>query len=429
MRKILIIAFIFLRITALGQADYQSNVCTPKGDVIVAWSTAESDTSTRAYYDSYFASTYPNAQQIKTYDNYSSTRKYNCHGYAWHVSDGGADRWIGYSAGNTDEFDYWLKGSYVEVGYAHYPGKVSWASGDHSAVTTATSGWFISKWNEYPLMFHRWDDSPYGSSNLKYYKLNFSITGTSLLCTTNQTYTLTNTPGGFITWGKSASLGFNGSNTGQSVSIIPSSNGSGFVTVNFTSGCGTSFSIPQKDVWVGPPVISGISGPTSTPNNQWATYTAQLQSDLSAPTAYNWILNPVNGNSVYNYGSTCDIAFYNAGTYQLVVQAKNVCSGSGYGPYYVTGLFVYNPYRLAVSPNPSTAETTLSLVSDTNEAVQLTTDWDLDVYDSFQGLKEKKTKLKTNETKINTSGWKEGVYIIRATIGDKVLTEKMLVKH
>ena len=79
--------------------------------------------------------------------------------------------------------------------------------------------------------------------------------------------------------------------------------------------------MPAKTVWVGAPVISSISGPTSTPNNQWATYTAQLQSALSAPTAYNWILNPLNGNSVYYYGSTCDIAFYNSGTYQLVVQA------------------------------------------------------------------------------------------------------------
>lgn len=47
----------------------------------------------------------------------------------------------------------------------------------------------------------------------------------------------------------------------------------------------------------------------------------------------------------------------------------------------------------------------------------------------FQGLKEKKTKLKAAQTKINTTNWKDGIYVVRATIGDEVITEKMIVKH
>ena len=79
-------------------------------------------------------------------------------------------RWIGYSE-TTDEDIYMTDGSYKEVASEVYPGKVSWASGDHSAITTSTSGVYLSKWNQYPLMEHDWDDSPFGSSNLKYYKL------------------------------------------------------------------------------------------------------------------------------------------------------------------------------------------------------------------------------------------------------------------
>ena len=84
---------------------------------------------------------------------------------------------------------------------------------------------------------------------------------------------------------------------------------------------------------------------------------------------------------------------------------------------------------MVISPNPSVSETSIGLKADSETTLDENLDWDLDVYDSFQGLKEKKTKLKTKETKINTSGWKDGVYIIRVTVGDKVVTEKMMVKH
>ena len=144
-----------------------------------------------------------------------------------------------------------------------------------------------------------------------------------------------------ITWQLAPSNLFSGTATGSgtTANIIRASgaNGLGKITYTFKMPSGETFTA-EKEICLGSPVISGISGPTSTPNNQWATYHAILETSLSAPTAYNWILNPLNGNSVYNYGSTCDIAFYNSGYYQLVVQAKNTCSGSGYGPYYVTGI-------------------------------------------------------------------------------------------
>lgn len=54
--------------------DYQSNVCTPKGNSIVAFITEESSENIRAYYDSVYALNYPNAIQIPTYDGYSSTQ-------------------------------------------------------------------------------------------------------------------------------------------------------------------------------------------------------------------------------------------------------------------------------------------------------------------------------------------------------------------
>jgi hypothetical protein len=67
-----------------GQCDVgMYDIYTPVGSAVVTFLMCESSASTRAYWNSYIAQTYPNAVQMPTYDGYSSTRKFNCYGYAW----------------------------------------------------------------------------------------------------------------------------------------------------------------------------------------------------------------------------------------------------------------------------------------------------------------------------------------------------------
>lgn len=164
---------LFLSLYSFSFADSPVTVYTPNGSAVSAWIMTESSIATRTYLDADISQTYPNATLILTYDGFSSTRRFNCHGYAWYMSELSvplsSPRWIGYYANNTDEHDYWLDGSYVQIPSNFYPAKVSWSAGDHSAVTTSVEGWFISKWNEYPLVRHRWDDTPFGNTSLKYY--------------------------------------------------------------------------------------------------------------------------------------------------------------------------------------------------------------------------------------------------------------------
>lgn len=289
----------------------------------------------------------------------------------------------------------------------------------HTNFNTGNTNWIVLELDK--------DANTIQQSNL--YKFNgCSLIGPNIVCDTGATFSISTLPSGVdLIWTKSSNLTID-SSSGNYVVLKANSSGAGSVQAELRGG-GTNIFSEIKTVWVGGPVISSISGPTSTPNYQWATYTAQLQSSLSAPTAYNWILNPLNGNSVYNYGSTVDIAFYNTGTYQLVVQAKNACTGAGYGPYYTTGIYVYNAQRLYISPNPAAGETILKLVGENKDAPVALTEWNYEIYDSMQSLKEKKTELKTTETKINTSNWKEGIYFVRAILGDKTITEKLIVKH
>lgn len=137
-----------------------------------------------------------------------------------------------------------------------------------------------------------------------------------------------------FSWSLTPTNLFSGAKTGTgniaSITAAAGVSGEGKITYSFEMPSGETFTA-EKTFWVGAPVISDISGPTYTPNDEWATYQAELESESSDPTDYNWILNPLNGNSVYDYGISCDIAFYNSGSYQLVVQAKNTCSEPYYG--------------------------------------------------------------------------------------------------
>ncbi|MDR0795105.1 MAG: M4 family metallopeptidase [Tannerella sp.] len=89
------------------------------------------------------------------------------------------------------------------------------------------------------------------------------------------------------------------------------------------------------------PVITSITGPTNTPNGQYATYWANTHPQLPYPTSYQWILNPQLNNNLYGTSSAVlDIAFYTAGDYQLVCRAFNQNDG-GWGDYHVINVRVY----------------------------------------------------------------------------------------
>jgi hypothetical protein len=161
--------FICVTSNALGN-DTPTTIKTPKNSTVPdTYLMDEVSQSEIDAMNDWATSTYPNAILIE-----SATRTYNCHAYAWHVSEGGNKVWIGcYTA--TAEDIYWQDGSYGEVTTEAAATKVSYASDNHSAVTTNQSGWFISKWGATPLMKHAWNDCPYNDSQLKYYAITINV--------------------------------------------------------------------------------------------------------------------------------------------------------------------------------------------------------------------------------------------------------------
>jgi len=84
---------------------------------------------------------------------------------------------------------------------------------------------------------------------------------------------------------------------------------------------------------------------------------------------------------------------------------------------------------LTISPNPSSSETTIELVNEEEKTPVENIEWSMDVYDQSQNLKTKLPKEKASKKTISTSDWKDGLYIVRAIIGEKIITEKLWIKH
>ena len=438
MKKIscLLIFYLVISFSIKGQCDIRMyDIYTPKGSPVVTFLMCESSIEKRKSLDQYYAQRYPNAVQIKTYDLCSSTRKFNCHGYAWLRVEQNIDRWIG-TGWSDDVVDpekiYISDSSYTEVSQETYPGKVFWASGDHTAITTEQQGIFISKWNEWPLMKHAWNYSPFGSNNLKYYQKaspSPSISGPSSVCD-QATYTVENLPQG-------ATVQLSVSNNNVTLT-----SGQGTHTATFTkfrNGMeiihaeilfnNIRIALLTKETYFGAPSISNIIGEQRVPTGQYASYRAVISNNAPIPSSYQWILNPLNGNSLYGNGTeSIDIAFYNPGSYQLVCRATNEC---GVGDYYTMGIGVYDNLYLTLSPNPATDEVTLQL-TETDEASGsnvLSTDrtsYEIQLWSGMTMLRSFRTNEPTFQ--IPMAGLPAGLYFVRVVKNGQTYTQKLIKK-
>ena len=111
-----------------------------------------------------------------------------------------------------------------------------------------------------------------------------------------------------------------------------------------------------------------------------------------------------------------------------VLKCENEC-GWGYPNPKVLYFEDNGGLLLTLTPNPTTGETLRSIETTSDTKIfDETTEWDVEIYDQSQLLKEKKNSLKGKSTTIQTAGWKEGVYAVRVKYKDEILQGKLVVK-
>ena len=365
----------------------------------------------------------------------SETNTYNCHSYAWNMTCGGPTCWVNAGptpATNSNISVNWIDGSYVET-TANYAEKIYYYQGDHSAVVSTTvSGMYESKWGAWPLMRHAPGYGPenYVMDKRRYYKRNIPGTpfsGSSLLnkdgMTTISLVSALGTPH-YYSWSCSPNLEIV-SSTATSVTVLPKYRKAGWIKMN-----NHNRELEFK-TWYGTPELN-ISGEFRVPNGQYARFEA-IYDRSSNPTAFEWILNPVNGNTIYGANTAfLDVGFYNAGDYQIVVRATNA---HGVGEYCVRGLTVYNTIGYTttkVYPNP--AKDVLNIFLNLSN-MQSSLAGNKSVYQirlfSGQGNLVRQASMSGEEIQLNVSNLPNGYYYLHIYTdnGNNPEIHKIIIDH
>ncbi|NQU85739.1 MAG: T9SS type A sorting domain-containing protein, partial [Mariniphaga sp.] len=262
------------------------------------------------------------------------------------------------------------------------------------------------------------------------------VSGSGSLCSSGSNYTLTNVPTGYsVTWSATPSYKFQtSSGTGTTAFLQPTSSAYGDGTITFTI-LGQNYSKPFT---INPPDPSDVSLSLYTSGGSPASY-------MCPDTYYHIYINNSGGCSLSNYSwsipaawdsmyqSSNMISVYTNSTPGGMVEVDAYISCCNETRKVITD-YLYSGYcggyySMIFTPNPSELETTLSIES-TKEEVQFddNEEWELEVYDQTQILKEKKNKIKGSKYKIKTQSWKEGIYIVRVKYKDEILQGKLVVK-
>ncbi|WP_423130249.1 T9SS type A sorting domain-containing protein [Gaoshiqia sp. Z1-71] len=253
------------------------------------------------------------------------------------------------------------------------------------------------------------------------YKFNeCAINGPNVVCNSGTTFSITNFPSGVdLSWNTSSNMTKTSSGEDYVV-LIATGSGNGWVQAELSGG-GTNVFSELKTVYA-----SELPSPTIYGNSTVKCgYSLNFHVDqLSAESgeSFCWdsdVLSISNSDRPECTVSGTDPAI---GYISCTVTACGVPKTSS-NVVRVIGC----PFLL-LSPNPSTGETTVSIETASAESPDMNTEWDLEVYDQSQMLKLKKTKLKNHAYNLNTSGWKEGVYIVCVSYNSETLTGKLIVK-
>ncbi len=247
------------------------------------------------------------------------------------------------------------------------------------------------------------------------------ISGPTLVCTSGASYSITNLPpGATITWTQSANLSRSSAQGSNPCTFTATSSGTGWIGATITNGCG-EVTLPRRDVYTSELPAPVLSGNYVVKCGYQLTYRVDDTNAMNGDSFY-WdsdILSIRNETS-----PTCTVwgDFDGSGYISCTVTACGIKKTT------TRNINVIMCDYLMISPNPSTNVTTISVEPSEEDIPDETTSWDLEVYDQSQALKAKKEKIMSRSTCLNTSGWKEGIYIVRALYNGEILTGKLVVK-
>lgn len=267
-----------------------------------------------------------------------------------------------------------------------------------------------------------------------------AISGPSMVCYSGASFTVNNLPPvDSIIWICDTKLAVSSGQDSSTCTISATGSGYSSVSVRLVTACGGEITLPEKIVWAGYDVdFNGPNGVAIDLPGEW-------NADISCgtePFNYQWYITQPGeneracGTNSPTFQLSIETPSSVPETYYLRLAASDAARHLGTSSAYGHAILVYGTlvpffieYSLLVSPNPASSETTLSIESTSETSSDVNAEWEFEVYDQGQQLKAKKIKINGKSTTLNTSGWKEGTYIVRVKIGKEVISGKLVVKH
>jgi len=275
------------------------------------------------------------------------------------------------------------------------------------------------------------------------------ITGSSLVCTSNATFTLHNRlPGYSVNWNKSSNLTYvSGQGTDSyTVKAGSSASGSGWVqaTINYPSTCVVTYS-----VWAGTPQIT----------NKKVDRGYYYPGMQICPGDHALNVTPVGGNAgtatwTVPYGITYFVGIneldftFPSGASSVAISARstNSCGTGPNGSFYLTkktwGCSGY--YAMALNPNPASDHVTITIIENlplveysdsginnvavTDAKAAEPTTYTIRIYNSQSVLLS--TVTRTGKSfNIPLINMRDGTYIIEVNDGKNSYRRQLIVKH
>lgn len=394
----------------------------------------------------YISSTYNGAELIDV-----PSEKYNCHAYAWHMTEGGDTVWIGRQY-PTSENIYWQDGSYIEVAENNAT-KVSYhETGNHSAIRL-NSTWYQSKWGANALVKHHPNDVPviyHPELQKKYYARHPSIVGPGSICGT-ESYSIANIPpNASVTW----SLKNNPSNYGSmlqqnyplgnqcTININNNENLNDTLIATITGTEGTII-VLKKGVRTGWNFTGTYQVYDSSGNATGGSHSFGNRALIALRSGEKAVINSSYfEDAIVTHTTDANLVWTNHlfdnGFDVRIKPLKNLSSDivvTGVTPspcdnfrFYVIQLYSIGNF----SPLLQIDSKQISISLDEKNAEyarESSLTWTVEATNVITGENVYTGKIENYNGTIDATRWKAGVYAIRSRIGDNIVVQKIAIKN
>jgi len=275
------------------------------------------------------------------------------------------------------------------------------------------------------------------------------ISGPSLVCTSNSTFTLHNVPpGDGVTW--SVNPGYlvsSYSGTGSTAIFHSVCNYIGNAKITFTISGSRGPVVVSKDFISGGPDYNDVeldvyySTGEPAPNYggtfllcPYTYYHIYLDNNSSCSTSgYNWTI-PSAWTKAYTYQNMISVYTGSTPGGNVIVKAQTCCPDCGsdvqilsdyFGTYWNCG-----GYYFSMSPNPADDYVEITAEKDQHESTGklVYEEYEVRIYNSMKALIYE-TKTKELQFRINTRQFKSGVYFVHFIVGDDTQVLQLIVGH